>query len=74
MADVGQNFRGGNDNIICKLCGLHSDSQQEIFSKCTYIKEKIEVTERYDDVFNSVIPAKLCKIITKIMKIRKNKN
>ena len=74
MADVGQNFRGGNDDIPCKLCGSHLDSQQEIFSKCTFIKEKIEITERYDDVFNSFIPAKLCKTITNIMKIRNNKN
>ena len=31
----GENFRGGRDTVICKLCGSHTDSQEEGFK--TYI-------------------------------------
>ena len=50
MAPFGENFRGGNDKVLCPLCGLHVDSQEESFS-CPKMKQIINIKGKYKQVF-----------------------
>ena len=52
MANYGDNFRHGEEIIICPLCGNHSDSQFLGYSECKTISEHITLRGNYSDIFN----------------------
>ena len=69
MADFGENFKSGDEAVICPLCLDHIDSQSKSF-ECQIIKNKIEVKGNMLDVYGSNITRNLIQTIHDITKIR----
>ena len=70
--DFGENFRGGRSSVTCPYCDLHCDSQEQMFNKCSYIKDKIEVNGNYMNIFGNNIDQTIIKTITRISNFRKS--
>ena len=51
MAKFGENYRAGRDSVLCPLCKNHKDSQEESF-RCTKVRDKIKVEDKYDEIFD----------------------
>ena len=69
MAPFGQNFRGGNDKVLCPLCGLHDDGQEESFS-CQKMKQIINIKGNYKQVFGWKFTQEFIKTIQNIFEFR----
>ena len=69
MAPFGENFRGGNDKVLCPLCGLHVDSQEESFS-CPKMKQIINIKGKYNQVFWWKFTQDFIKTIQSIFEFR----
>ena len=67
----GENFRGGRDTVICKLCGSHTDSQEEGFKTCIFTKDLVNKSEHYENLFNEDIQSSFAKSLSKISNRRK---
>ena len=67
MARFGANY--GNRNELCPLCKLHLDSQENCFNICKEIKTKIQITCKYENIFNGPFN-EVAQILKKITKIR----
>ena len=72
--NVGKNSRGGcnPENIICHLCGAHTEGQEEIFNYCPFIKSHVELQDGYEESFSGSINSILVKKITKIANMMKS--
>ena len=69
MAPFGQNFRGGNNKVLCPLCGLHDDGQEESFS-CQKLKQIINIKGNYKQVFGWKFTKEFIKTIQSIFEFR----
>ena len=69
MAPFGENFRGGNDKVLCPLCGLHVDGQEESFS-CPKMKQIINIKGNYKQVFGWKFTQEFIKTIQSIFEFR----
>ena len=66
MADLWRKLRGRRDSVLCPLCLSHPDSQEEGFRSCTYIKEQLDITGQYENIFEESIDKHLTRTILKI--------
>ena len=69
MAPFGENYRGGLSTVLCPLCKLHPDGQQESF-KCKEIQKIINVEGNYGDIFGWSFPTNLVKTVQIIYNFR----
>ena len=72
MAPFGENFRGGEEHIICPLCQNHWDSQVMSF-QCSYFKGKVVIDCNMEDVLSDKVTVETGKTLTKMLKIREEK-
>ena len=53
MLDVKYNFRGKNNDNICRGCGTTKETQEHVLSECTGIhnnqKSKVQLQEIFDE-------------------------
>ena len=69
MAPFGQNFKGGQAEIICPLCNGHPDGQAESFH-CERIKKVIDVQGDYKQIFGFKFSQGLVKTVQNIYNFR----
>ena len=62
IAPFGENFRGGQQTVVCPLCKLHPDGQEESFS-CVKVKQIIEVRGNYKEIFGWKFSPELIKTV-----------
>ena len=72
MAPFGENFRGGEEHIICPLCQNHWDSQVMSF-QCSYFRGKVAIDCDMEDVLSDKVTVETGKTLTKMLKIREEK-
>ena len=63
------NYRGVGGLSPCHMCLLHFDCQALAF-QCPTIKSEIQISDRYEDVFNSSVGYSLAKTLVKIDRLR----
>ena len=68
MAPFGENFRGNQTNVPCRLCGTHLDNQSMIF-KCEELKVKVKI--QIEDIYKPVIPLRVAQELLNITNARK---
>ena len=71
MAKFDGNFKGQGPTGPCKLCGNHSDLQELCFT-CPTIVQRIAITEKYENIFNTTITHTLARTLLEITEIRNN--
>ena len=69
MAPFGENFRGGSNKVLCPLCGLHPDGQEESFS-CQKMRQMINIQGKYKQIFGWKFPKELIQTIQSIYEFR----
>ena len=62
----------GRRDILCPLCLKHQDSEQLSF-ECFKIRETINITRQFEDIFEDDINEEIVSIIRQITKIREQK-
>ena len=67
MAKFGANF--GDEKKLCPLCKAHKDTQEDSFSNCDFLKNKVSITNKYEEIFTKP-SSELAKSLIMIMKIR----
>ena len=72
MEEFGENFRGGNDLVVCPLCSLHFDSQYVCF-QCPVMKKEIGLDGDMAEVYKTDISKEIIQKISKISEYRKGK-
>ena len=60
MAPFGENYREGQDQVICPLCHAHLDNQPMAL-QCNQLKKEMEVKCRYEDIFKDDISVETAK-------------
>ena len=71
MINVGNNYKAGRSSVICPLCSLHFDSQDDLLL-CPAIRSKIKTTENLNDIYESSISMKSVKLLKEVMNLREN--
>ena len=66
MANFSENFRGKNGPSACPLCGNHLDNQKMNFENCQVLKDNVEISGEYKQIFNTYIPSALVKSLQNI--------
>ena len=69
MSKFGENYRGGETEIPCPLCGLHRDTQESSF-ECMKIKQHVDIDVNFDNIFSDCINRQLVDSLKKIMELR----
>ena len=69
MQNFGENFRGGKDQVFCRLCNTHLDNLEMSF-QCPEIKTKVKVIGNPEDIFEERINPATIKTLTKIIETR----
>ena len=69
MAPFGENFRGGQNNVIFPLCKMHPDGQEESFS-CVQMKKVIDIKGDYKQIFGWKFSPELVKTVQNIYTFR----
>ena len=69
MEKFGENYRGGEINIPCRLCGLHLDNQEMAF-QCPVIRENLNVTGDIENVYSENIKMDIISAVSEISKFR----
>ena len=72
MAPLGENFRGGEEHVICPLCHKHKDSQNMSF-QCEFLKTKTDIRCDMSDVYSDNITLETARKITEMLRIREEK-
>ena len=72
MEKFGENFRGGNDHVVCPLCKIHLDNQ-ELSLQCPVLKEEVKVNGDLADIYQENINLEIIKTISRISDYRKEK-
>ena len=72
MEEFGENFRGGNDLVVCPLCSLHLDSQDLCF-QCPVMKKDLGLDGDMAEVYKTDISKEIIQKISKISEYRKGK-
>ena len=69
MAQFSQNFPGHGPPKPCPLCGTHLDAQSMIF-QCSKVKEKLQIREKYENIFKPEVSNELAKVLQTIVEMR----
>ena len=69
MAPFGENFRGGEDHVMCPLCLKHWDSQAMSF-QFEVLKDKLDDKCDMKDILSENVTVETGKTITRMLKIR----
>ena len=69
MAPFGENFRGGQQVVVCPLCKLHPDGQAESFT-CGKMKQIINIKGNYQQIFGWKFTPELIKTVQCIYEFR----
>ena len=69
MEKFGENFRGGTDKVLCRLCSTHVDTLEMSF-QCPKIRTKVKVSGNPHDIFEEIINTATINTITQILKTR----
>ena len=69
MAPFGENFRGGRDKVLCPLCHLHPDGQEESFA-CVKMNEIMEIKGKYQQIFGWKFTREIILTVQKIYEFR----
>ena len=69
MAEYSENYRGSNYSILCPLCYSHIDSQALCYS-CSVIKENVDLSGQYSDIFETDISEDVIQCFQYIEKYR----
>ena len=72
MAPFGENFRGGEDHIMCPLCQNHWDSQTMSF-QCSYFRGKVAIECDMKEILSDKVTVETGKTITNMLRIREDK-
>ena len=72
MEEFSENFRGGNDLVVCPLCSLHLDSQDLCF-QCPVMKKDLGLDGDMAEVYKTDISKEIIQKISKISEYRKEK-
>ena len=67
----GENFRGGQSQIMCPLCMNHPDSQSLSY-QCEVLTEHTKIEGNYSDIFDDHTKPQTMRTINNITKTRKN--
>ena len=70
MANFGENFRGKRDTVPCPLCGQHLDNQKMNFENCQVIRDNVQISGVYQDIFKTNIPSEIVSTLQEIDKFR----
>ena len=70
MAEFGQNFRAGADEVWCPLCSEKLDDQSHSF-QCKIIIKEIELKGNLSEIYSGDISQATAQTATKIINIRK---
>ena len=60
MAPFGENYRGGQDHVICPLCHNHLDNEPMAL-QCNQLKKEMEIKFRFEDIFKDDISVEKAK-------------
>ena len=71
MAPFSKNFKGQGPLLPCPLCGLHFDTQSMSF-QCSKVREKVKISENYENIFKATITKNLAKTIMEITKLKQD--
>ena len=71
MINVGNNYKAGRSSVICPLCSLHFDNQDDLLL-CPAIRSKIKTTVNLNDIYESSISMKSAKLLKEVMNLREN--
>ena len=55
MANFGENFKNGREQVPCPLCNSHLDTQSMAF-QCPKLKLEVVIKRKYEDLFKDDIP------------------
>ena len=72
MAEYGENFRGGKDQVFCPFCKLHLDSQERSFS-CPVISADVEIVGSIQNIYSDDIKLETVETIKNITEYRKKR-
>jgi hypothetical protein len=70
MALFSGNFKGHGPPEPCPLCGQHDDLQDLCF-QCPVVIGKLELTEKYENIYEKNISKRLARILIKIVEMRR---
>ena len=70
MADFGENYRGGRDQVNCPLCYIHCD-KQELSYTWKIIQNEVELKGSFEEVYSDDISIHTIEDIQKITEVRK---
>ena len=71
MADYGENYKGGKEQIMCPLCYLHRDSQEMSYF-CPEITNNIKMLGSQEDIYSNDIKIETIQSMEKVEEYRKN--
>ena len=69
MAPFGQNFKGGQEFIICPFCDSHVDGQEESWT-CPKMKQIIDIKGDYKDIFGNIFSQDVIKSVQNLYTFR----
>ena len=70
MADFNDNFRGGNEPLPCRICGMHLDSQSHSV-KCEMTVKKFNYKGDYNEIFHNNITKETAIFLEQLIEFRK---
>ena len=70
MAEFGENFRGGREQVLCHLCNNHLDKQELSYS-CTTINKNIKIEGDMNEIYSDHISKQTVETIEQITNLRK---
>ena len=70
MLEFGENFKAGEEHIMCPLCHLHFDNQ-DLVTECPEIRKKIKIESRISDLYKETVNVKTVIMLEEIMTARK---
>jgi hypothetical protein len=72
MADYGENYRGGQSQVMCPLCKLHLDNQ-DLCYQCPVIRSEVVINGNINDIFKDDLKLETVETISRISEFRKLK-
>lgn len=70
MAEFGENFRAGKNEVWCPLCSEELDNQSHSF-QCKIILNEIIIKGKLSEVYDGNISKETAETVNKIVNIRK---
>ena len=70
MAEYGENYRGGREEVKCPLCYDHLDKQEWSY-KCSMITNKLEIQGNFSDIYSDNINKQTVITLQQISDLRK---